>query len=136
MARPSSAACKGPGDQAMAVIPSSADSAQRSMPAEVSAADGAEASAGDGSELATRRARLLSAATARGIPLAAILTAVGVVAATFLAGKLLYRLKDVILLMVVGGFLALILNPLVLALQHWRIKRRGWAVAIVTIWAT
>jgi predicted PurR-regulated permease PerM len=58
-----------------------------------------------------------------------------VVALTFLAGKLLYRLKDVILLMVVGGFVALILNPLVLYLQQHRVKRRGWAVAIVTIWA-
>src|SRR5262249_56933664 len=37
--------------------------------------------------------------------------------------------------MVVAGFLALILNPLVLYLQHHRIKRRGWAVAIVAIWA-
>jgi len=60
---------------------------------------------------------------------------VGVVALTFLTGKLLYRLRDVILLLVVGGFLALILNPLVLYLQHHHIKRRGWAVAVVTIWA-
>jgi len=61
---------------------------------------------------------------------------VAVVALTYLAGKLLYRLRDVILLMVVGGFVALILNPLVLYLQqHWHVKRRGWAVAIVTIWA-
>jgi predicted PurR-regulated permease PerM len=37
--------------------------------------------------------------------------------------------------MVVAGFVALILNPLVLYLQHWRIRRRGWAVAVVTIWA-
>jgi len=43
------------------------------------------------------------AAAARGIPLAAIITAVAVVALTYLAGKLLYRLRDVILLMVVGG---------------------------------
>ena len=35
----------------------------------------------------------------------------------------------------VAGFLALILNPLVLYLQHHRVKRRGGAVAIVTIWA-
>jgi len=111
----------------MAVISGSADSTQQSMPARVSA-DGAAAAP-------TRRARIRNAATARGIPLAAILTAVGVVAATFLAGKLLYRLRDVVLLMVVGGFLALILNPLVLYLQHHRVKRRGWAVAIVTIWA-
>jgi predicted PurR-regulated permease PerM len=83
----------------------------------------------------TRRERIRKAAAARGIPLPAIITAVAVVALTFLAGKLLYRLRDVILLMVVGGFIALILNPLVLALQHHRVKRRGWAVAIVTFWA-
>ena len=81
----------------MAVIPGSADFAKRSTPAEVSA--------GDGTQLSTRRGRILSAAAVRGIPLAAILTAVGVVALTFLAGKLLYRLRDVVLLLVVGGFL-------------------------------
>jgi len=111
----------------MAVIPDGADLAKRST--------STEDSAGDGTELSTRRARIRSAAAARGIPLAAIITAVAVVALTFLAGKLLYRLKDVILLMVVGGFVALILNPLVLYLQHHRIKRRGWAVAVVAIWA-
>jgi len=58
-----------------------------------------------------------------------------VVALAYLAGKLLYRLRDVILLMVVGGFIALILNPLVVYLQRWRIRRRGWAVAVVAIWA-
>ncbi len=83
----------------------------------------------------TRRARIRRAAAARGIPLAAIITAVAVVALTYLAGKLIYRLRDVILLMVVAGFTALILNPFVLYLQRWRIKRRGWAVAVVTIWA-
>jgi predicted PurR-regulated permease PerM len=94
-----------------------------------------EVSAGDATELSTRRARIRGAAAARGIPLAAIITAVAVVALTFLAGKLLYRLRDVILLMVVAGFIALILNPLVLYLQHRGIRRRGWAVAVVTIWA-
>ena len=111
----------------MAVMSGSADSTARSTPAEVSA----DVTAAD----PTRRARLRNAAAARGIPLAAIITAVAVVALTFLAGKLLYRLRDVILLMVVAGFVALILNPLVLYLQNWRIKRRGWAVAIVTIWS-
>jgi predicted PurR-regulated permease PerM len=96
---------------------------------------GAKASADVTATSPTRRARIRKRAAARGIPLPAILTAVGVVALTFLAGKLLYRLRDVILLMVVAGFLALILNPLVLYLQHHRIKRRGWAVAVVTIWA-
>jgi len=57
-----------------------------------------------------------------------------VVVATFLLGKVLYRLRDVLLIMVVAGFIALILNPLVVALQRWKIRRRGFAVTIVTIW--
>ena len=83
----------------------------------------------------TRRARLRAAAQALGIPLPAILTTVGVVIAAFLLGKVVYRLKDVILLILVAAFVALILNPAVVALQRWKIKRRGWAVAVVTLWA-
>jgi predicted PurR-regulated permease PerM len=81
-----------------------------------------------------RRARLRAAVSARGIPLATILVAVAVVVLTYLAGKLAYRLRDVILMVVVAGFLALILNPLVVGLQRRRILRRGPAVAVVTIW--
>ena len=83
-----------------------------------------------------RRARLRTAAAARGVPLAAILATVAVVVLTYLAGKLAYRLRDVILMILVAGFLAVILNPLVVALQRWRIRRRGWAVTIVIAWAT
>ena len=83
-----------------------------------------------------RRARLRAAAAARGVPLAAILVTVAVVVLTYLAGKLAYRLRDVILLILVAGFLAVILNPLVVALQRWRIRRRGWAVTVVIVWAT
>src|SRR5207248_9931619 len=83
----------------------------------------------------TRRARLWEAAEARHIPLRAILVTVAVVALTYMAGKLAYRLRDVILLMVVSGFIALILNPLVLAVQRWGIRRRGLAVTVVTVWA-
>jgi predicted PurR-regulated permease PerM len=83
----------------------------------------------------TRRARLWSAAESRGIPLRAILVTVLVVAIAYLAAKLLYRLRDVVLLITVAGFLALLLNPLVVALQRWKIPRRGWAVAIVTLWS-
>jgi len=36
----------------------------------------------------------------------------------YLTGKLIYQLRDIVLLMVVGGFIALILNPLVLSLQR------------------
>src|SRR5271156_3443788 len=71
------------------------------------------------------------AAARRGVPLATILVTVGVVVLTYLAGKLAYRIRDVLLMIAVAGFVCLILNPLVVALQRWGIRRRGWAVAIV-----
>jgi predicted PurR-regulated permease PerM len=82
----------------------------------------------------TRRTRLWAAAESRGIPLRTILVTVGVAAAVYFAAKLVYRLRDVLLLMVVAGFIALILNPLVVVVQRRGIRRRGWAVAIVTLW--
>ncbi len=82
----------------------------------------------------TRRARLWAAADVRGIPLRAILATVAVVVVAYLLGKIVYRLKDVVLLILVAAFIAIILNPLVIALQRWKIKRRGWAVAVVTFW--
>src|SRR5262245_6837653 len=83
----------------------------------------------------SRRARLWRSAESQGIPLRAILVTVAVVVVTYMAGKLLYRLRDVILLLAVSGFVALLLNPLVVYLQRWRVPRRGFAVAIVTFWA-
>jgi predicted PurR-regulated permease PerM len=69
------------------------------------------------------------------VPLATILVTVAVVALTYLAGKLAYRIRDVLLMIAVAGFVSLILNPLVVAVQRWGISRRGWAVAVVSIWA-
>jgi predicted PurR-regulated permease PerM len=83
----------------------------------------------------SRRERLWDAAAARGVPLLAILATVGVVVVVFLAGKLIYKLRDIVLLMVVAGFVALLLNPVVVLLQRWKVKRRGFAVAIVTIFS-
>src|ERR1700728_2467061 len=83
----------------------------------------------------SRRARLLQWADLRSVPLRAILVTIALVVAVYLLGKLLYRLRDVVLLMLVGGFIALVLNPLVVALQRWRVPRRGLAVTIVTLWA-
>jgi predicted PurR-regulated permease PerM len=82
----------------------------------------------------TRLGRLWRAAESRGIPLRTILVTALVLVLVYLAGKLIYRLRDVILLVLVAGFGALILNPLVVALQRWKIRRRGWAVAVVTLW--
>jgi predicted PurR-regulated permease PerM len=83
----------------------------------------------------TRRARLWKAAASHGIPLPAILITVGAIVVAYLAGKLLFRLRDVVLLIAVAGFVALLLNPIVVALQRWKVRRRGLAVAIVTFWA-
>ncbi len=76
-----------------------------------------------------------NAARARGIPLPTILVTVAVVVVVYVLANLVYRLRDVILLIVVAGFVTVILNPIVVALQGWGIRRRGWAVAVVTLWA-
>jgi predicted PurR-regulated permease PerM len=81
-----------------------------------------------------RHRRLRDAAARRDVPLATILVTVAVVVLTYLAGKLAYRIRDVLLMIAVAGFVCLILNPLVVALQRWGIRRRGGAVAIVVTW--
>ena len=83
-----------------------------------------------------RVARLLKAAERRHVPLLTIVTAVAVVAATYLAWKLIYRLRDILVLLLVAGFVAVLLNPIVNLLQQRLVPRRGGAVAIVTILAT
>jgi predicted PurR-regulated permease PerM len=83
-----------------------------------------EASPPDGTEL-TRNARLRRAAAARGVPLPTILVTVAVLAVTYLAAKLAYRLRDVLLLIVVAGFIALILNPFVVLVQR-RVRLPGY----------
>ena len=55
--------------------------------------------------------------------------------AIYLAGKLAYRMRDVLLMILVAGFVAVILNPMVNSVQR-RVRRRGWAVTIVIGWAT
>lgn len=88
----------------------------------------------DESPPTTRRARLWEAAEARGIPLRTILAAAVVVVLFYLAGKLIYRLRDVILLVLMAAFAATLLNPLVVMLQRWKIRRRGYAVTLVVLW--
>ncbi len=80
----------------------------------------------------TRRRRILRIATGNSVPVLTILFAILAVAAVYVAAQLIYHLRDLLLLGLVGGFVALILNPVVVSLQHWRVKRRGGAVAIVT----
>jgi predicted PurR-regulated permease PerM len=83
----------------------------------------------------SRFERLLRDAERRHVPLLTILVTVGVVVAVYLTGRLLYRIKDIVLLILVAGFVALLLNPLVVQVQRKLVPRRGAAVAIVTLWA-
>ncbi|HUB22644.1 MAG TPA: AI-2E family transporter [Streptosporangiaceae bacterium] len=79
-----------------------------------------------------RLARLWKYADMRNIPLRTIVVTVAVVALTYLTGQLIYRLRTITLLIVVAGFVALLLNPVVVLLQR-RIPRRGLAVTVVTL---
>jgi predicted PurR-regulated permease PerM len=82
-----------------------------------------------------RLSRLWKAAELRNVPLRTIVVSVAVVAATYLAGKLIYRLRDIVLLLVVAGFVAVLLNPIVVLLQKRLFPRRGVAVGIVSLLA-
>ncbi len=81
----------------------------------------------------TRRERIILRAKLNDVPLLTIITTIMLVVLVYFAGKLLYRLRDILLLMVVGGFIALLLNPIVDWLEHHRISRRGYAVTIVAL---
>ena len=79
--------------------------------------------------------RLFRSAKGKGIPLGTIVVTVAIVVAVYLSGKVLYRIRDVVMLLLVAGLLALLLNPLVAGLQRWKITSRGLAVAIVVLGA-
>ncbi len=83
----------------------------------------------------TRRARLFQLADDNHVPLRTILTTVFVVVVIYFFALVLYRLRDILLLMLVGGFVALVLNPLVNFLQKWKLPRRGAAVFVVMAFA-
>ncbi len=82
-----------------------------------------------------RLSRLWQAADVRKIPLRTIVVSVAVVAVTYLAGKLIYRIRDILVLVLVAGFVAILLNPIVVFIQRRLFPRRGVAVAIVTFLA-
>ncbi len=83
----------------------------------------------------TRRAMMLRAADVNRVPVRAILFTIAAVAGVYLAGQLLYRLRAILMIAMLAGFIALILNPLVVMLENWRVRRRGAAVAIVSLFA-
>ncbi|MGH3282013.1 MAG: AI-2E family transporter [Trebonia sp.] len=97
---------------------------------------GGQRRAGHGEgQLSYRLGRLWAAAELRRIPLRTIIVAILAIAFFYLAGKLIYRLRDVLLLMLTAGFLALLLNPVVRTLQKYVVKRRGLAVSLVAVLA-
>ncbi len=79
---------------------------------------------------APRRERLFAAASAKGVPLRTILTVDAVVIATWVLYRLIGRLREVILWILIAAFIALVLNPSVNFLQRRRF-RRGAAVGLV-----
>jgi predicted PurR-regulated permease PerM len=88
---------------------------------------------GDIPPIGPRRTRLRKAAESAGIPLPTILVTVAVVGLTYLAAMVVVHLRDILLLLVVASFVAVLLNPVVVALGKAGIRRRGVSVAIVTL---
>ena len=83
---------------------------------------------------APRRDRLFAAASAKGVPLRTILTIDAVVISTWILYRLVGRLREVILWVLIAGFIALVLNPAVAFLQRRRFRRSA-AVAVVFLTA-
>jgi predicted PurR-regulated permease PerM len=79
---------------------------------------------------APRRERLFAAASAKGVPLRTILTVDAVVIVTWLLYRLVGRLREVILWILIAAFIALVLNPAVNFLQRHGF-RRGSAIGMV-----
>ncbi|MBV8463883.1 MAG: AI-2E family transporter [Acidimicrobiales bacterium] len=82
---------------------------------------------------APRRERFFAAASARGVNLRTILAVDAVVILTWVTYRLIGRLKEIILWILIACFLALVLNPAVAFLQ--RRMRRGVAVVVVYLLA-
>ncbi len=80
----------------------------------------------------TRRSRLFAAADARGVPLRTILAVDAVVIATWVAYRLIGRLREVILWALIAAFVAVVLDPAVVFLERHRF-RRGPAVGMVFV---
>jgi predicted PurR-regulated permease PerM len=76
-------------------------------------------------------ARVFRRADANNVPLRTILVTVFTVAGVYLGALVLYRLRVLVMLVLVGSFVALLLNPGVNRLERWGF-RRGWAVSAVT----
>lgn len=88
-----------------------------------------------GAPVGKRWVRPHGAAHSRDVSARTVMTIVAAVGAFYLAAKVAYRLREVVLLLAVAGFIALVLNPLVVAFQQRLAVRRALAVAIVGVGA-
>src|ERR1700761_2901882 len=84
-------------------------------------------------QLGYRMSRLWSAAEFRRVPLRTIIVAIIAVAVFYLGAQLIYRLREIFLIILVAGFLALLLNPIAIFCERYLVKRRGFAVGIVAL---
>jgi predicted PurR-regulated permease PerM len=84
-------------------------------------------------ELSARRGRLIKWATDHGVPIRTMLVGLGLLVGTYLVAKALFLLRDIVVIFAIAGFFAVLLNPLVVGLQHHGVRRRGGAVAIVSL---
>ena len=78
-----------------------------------------------------RWSRLWRGAHTNSIPLGAILTGVATLVTVALVALLSYELRQVLVIIFLASFFALLLNPLVIVVQRWVVRRRGAAVVIV-----
>ena len=87
----------------------------------------------DAREAETRRERLFASARSASVPLATILATVGVIVGVYAVGQILFHLKSILLTLVVGSFIAMLLNPIVQWLMRHGVRRRGYAVTVVMV---
>ncbi|MHB1502937.1 MAG: AI-2E family transporter [Acidimicrobiales bacterium] len=81
----------------------------------------------------TRRQKLWEASQARAVPLRAILVIDAVVVTTYVTARLVVKLREVILLVVVASFVALLLDPAVVFVER---RGTGRAVAAGLVFVT
>ncbi len=81
----------------------------------------------------TQRRSAWKWADTRDIPLRTIVATVVVVALAYLAAITLYRLRSLLVLLLVGSFIALLLNPIVGFIESKVHIRRGYAVGLVSL---
>jgi len=77
---------------------------------------------------------LFAAAESKGVPLRTILTVDAVVVATYVVYRLVGRLREILLWLLIASFISLILNPAVVWLEHRRLRRPA-AVTVVFLLA-